>query len=237
MSSLEQRQSELQSRLASIDAEISKLDDEFAALAASFSGTDGQTSLRQAEQIEQRLSALRREKAMSIAAQAHVTKQQLDEKAAQAEADRRALQAERQQHIDAVTALSVECDDFLQKLRELLERRASHLHSLGTLGANPAILAKLAKASITRAACHFGLSKYIDINRVAPTSLLPLASTSTLVAGLGKEGTNAPLASKPSSEGMVEAPATIPAPTNGSGVNSEHSDFTNGGEPQRRRLK
>jgi hypothetical protein len=238
MSSLEQRQAELQSRLASIDAEISKLDDEFTALAASFSGTDSQSALRAAEQIERKLMELRREKSVVILAQGHTTRAQLAEKEAQADKDRRALQAERQQHVDALAALSAECDDFMTRIRGLLERRQNHIHSLGMLGANPAILAKLGKPALTRSACYHGLAKFFALERVASASLLPLSSTQTLVAGLGKEATAAPLSSSPLSEvGMVEPPGIVPTPTNGSGEDdSSGVDHpTNGGEPQRRR--
>jgi hypothetical protein len=218
MSTFEDRQSALQSRIESIDQEIARVDESFAELASQFSGIDGQESLRQASQLETRLAALRREKSLAMAAQSHVTQEQLREKQQQADKDRRALQAERQQHVDAVTTLSRECDEFLGRLRELLERRQSHLHSLGALGANGAILAKLAKPALTRAACYAGLAKYFALERGAPTSLLPLASTSTLVAGLGREEVNAPLPTLPlSEEGTVDCPpATAPSsPTNG----------------------
>jgi hypothetical protein len=198
MSSLEDRQNELQNRISQIDAAISALDAEFLNLAAEFHSEDGVASLKQAEQIEQRLTQLRREKAVVIAAQGHTTREQLREKEARAEADRRARQDECRQHAEAAAALSVECDEFLQKCRELLERRASHLHALGCLGANPAILAKLGKSALTRAACFHGLSKYIDINRCAPSSLCTLASTNVLVLGLGRDP---PAAVKPNGGG------------------------------------
>jgi hypothetical protein len=233
LSSLEDRQHELQSRISRIDADIAALDAQFLALAAEFNSQDGNASMRAAEQIERRLMECRRLKALTLASQSHIVKQMMDEKAAQAEVERRALQAERQKHIDALTTLSRECDEFLQKLRELLERRATHIHSLGTLGANPAILAKLGKPALTRAACYAGLAKFFALERVAPTSLLPLASTSTLVAGLGREATAAPLASVPSSEGMAVAPTAVPDPPD---VYNIHST-TNGGEPSRRRLR
>jgi hypothetical protein len=240
LSSLEDRQHELQSRISQIDSDIAQLDAQFLALAAEFNSADGNASLRSAEQIEQKLMQLRREKAMSIAAQAHVTKQQLDEKALQADKDRRAFQAERQKHVDAVTTLSHECDEFLQKLRELLDRRASHLHSLGMLGANGAILAKLGKPALTRAACFHGLAKFFALERVAATSLLALGSTSTLVAGLGREA--APLASSPLSEpGAADCPpAAAPAPTTNGGEDdraTRDDHPTNGGEPARRRRR
>jgi hypothetical protein len=250
MSSLADRQAELANRISAIDAEISTLDESFTELAASFSSEqDGTAAMRSAETIERRLTVLRREKALSLASQAHIVKQMMDEKEQQAAAERAARQAERQQHVDAVTALSAECDDFMTRLRGLLERRAGHLHSLGSLGANPAILAKLAKPALTRSACYHGLSKYIDINRCAPSSLMSCASTNVLVAGLGKEGTFAPLASEPLEAGAVDfPPATVPAATSrGDNITSRNASggddvdnvniTTNGTEPARRRLR
>jgi hypothetical protein len=110
MSSLEQRQTELQSRLSQIDSEISKLDEDFTQLAASWSGTDGAASMKAAERIEQRLNQLRREKALTIAAQSHVTREQLTERDKEAEQARRALQAKAKTHADAVITLNNEID-------------------------------------------------------------------------------------------------------------------------------
>jgi hypothetical protein len=244
MSSLERRQMELQARLDAIAAEIQATNAAFTALAREFSGVNGQHSLREASKLELALSALKREQTLTLAAVAHCTAERLREKEAQAEAERRALQAERQQHVDALAALSAECDEFLGRLRGLLERRASHLHSLGSLGANPAILAKLGKPALTRTACYHGLAKFFALERVAPTSLLPLSSTQTLVAGLGKEATAAPLASSLSSSAVetVESPGDLSTPTTngGQGVLSDDKtpSPTNGsgnGEPARRR--
>jgi hypothetical protein len=130
LSSLEDRQHELQSRISRIDADIAALDAQFLALAAEFNSADGNASLRSAEQIEQKLMQLRREKAISIAAQAHVTKQQLDAKAVAAEQDRRATLATAKQHADAVCLLNSEIDEHLVQLRGMFERRFGLLSQL-----------------------------------------------------------------------------------------------------------
>jgi hypothetical protein len=192
LSSLETRQAELQNRISQIDSEIAKLDADFTALAASFNGTDGASSLRQAEQIEQRLSALRREKAMSIAAQSHVTKLQLDEKAAQAEADRRARIAEAKQHATAIVTLNNEIDQQLSKLREMFERRFACLSQLAATGVvDSGFVTKLqGKSGPTRAFCASGLHRFVAVEKVGQTSFVPLASVNSILLTIGKDKAN-----------------------------------------------
>jgi hypothetical protein len=213
LSTLEARQAELQKRIDQIEVEIGQIDQEFTALAAAFNGIDGKDSLRQASALETRLSKLRQEKSLAMAAQAHCTKEQLSEKQKQAEAERRARQLQRRQLADGVATLNAELDAELVHLREMLERRAALLHQLGTHGCNPQILIKLGKSALTRAACFHRLDKFIDVNRCAPSAMASLASTNPILSGIGKADAVELPPSR--SAGMDALTTAIPVPTNG----------------------
>jgi hypothetical protein len=194
MSSLETRQAELQNRISQIDAEISKLDEDFTALAASFNGTDGRASLKAAERIEQRLIQLRREKALTIASQAHVTREQLAEKEAQAEADRRAVQATAKQLAEGICSANAAIDQMLKQLFEAFQRRASLFHDLGNTGLiDSAVINKLAgKGAATRAACAAHLHAHLALEKVAQGSFVTLSSTNPILLGIGRDHTPDP---------------------------------------------
>jgi hypothetical protein len=208
MSSLEDKQAALVERLRLIDEEMSRADNEFLTLAAEFNSQDGTASLKAAEQVEQRLSTLRREKALTIASQAHVTKQQLDEKAQQAEADRRALLATAKQHADAVITLNSEIDEHLTKLRQLFERRFALLSQLGATGVvEQAFITKLqSRAGPTRAMCASGLAKFVSLEKVATQSWLGLSSVNPILLGIGKDTNGVVSAGNNSNGGPAPAP-------------------------------
>jgi hypothetical protein len=237
MSSLEQRQAELQSRIDAIDFEIGQVDEQFAELAAQFTGVDGQDSLRQAAALEAKLANLRREKTLALAAQSHTTARQLAEKEQQAEQDRRAMQAKAKEISSGVITLNDEIDQALIQLGQLFERRASLLHQLGATGvANPITINKLeGKFGPTRACCAAGLHRFISLEKVATQSFVTLASCNVILLGIGTEAVTSS-SSTPSSEGTAVAHSAVPDPTNGSGELHARAE-NNGGEPQRRRLK
>jgi hypothetical protein len=249
MSSLADRQNELQSKISTIDREIESLDAQFLALAAEFNSTDSQSSLRAAEQIERALMDLRRQKAVIIAAQGHTTRAQLAEKAVQADNDRRAVLATAKQHADAVCTLNAEIDEHLIKLRQMFERRFALLSQLAATGVvDQAFVTKLqSRAGPTRACCAAGLAKWISVEKVATQSFISLASCNVILLGIGREG---PSSSSPS-EGTAVADAAVPAPTtNGGELAGIPASSTNGadapdssashptnGEPERRRRR
>jgi chromosome segregation ATPase len=187
MSSLEDRQHELQSRISAIDGEIAALDAEFLTLAAEFNSQDGVASLKQAEQIERRLTQLRSEKSLCLASQAHVTREQLHAKEQQAEDERRAVRAEAQRIADAVATLHSEIDDALVQLRQMLERRMALLRELQNTGIADSVVVKLqGKGPVNRALASAGLHKFVDISTPAPSSFLPLRNAHPLLAGIGR---------------------------------------------------
>jgi hypothetical protein len=198
---------ELRERVAVIDEDIARLDNEFAKLAGGFDVGD-QSSLKAAAIIEQRISRLRSEKALSLAAQGRIAEQQQQEQL-QAELDeKRRLLLQAKQHADLAVQANVEIDRALVNLRELFARRAVALHALASSGVVEAtIINKLmTKPCATRAACFARLQTIISIESTAPTSFAPLSSSNPLLLGIG-----ASLAAPPNSvptdppQGLVEA--------------------------------
>jgi hypothetical protein len=213
MSSLEQRQTELQSRLSQIDSEISKLDEDFTQLAATWSGTDGAASMKAAESIEQRLIQLRREKALTIAAQGHVTREQMTERDKEAEEARKALLAKAKEIASAVIVLNDEIDSSLIQLRQLFERRFALLSELASTGVvDQAFVVKLqSRSGPTRACCWAGLAKFVSLEKVATQSWLALASVNPVLLTVGGKDAGG-----------------APHQTNGDGSNGDVSDRSNG---------
>jgi hypothetical protein len=194
MSSLEDRQNELQARITQLDADIAALDQNFLELASAFNAVDGASSdsvasLKQAEQIERRLMQLRREKSLCLAGQAHVTKLQLDARDKAAQAERLALQATAKQHSDAVITLNAEIDEHLVKLRQLFERRAGFLHDLlGTGLVDSVVINKLGgRNAASRAFCAAGLHRFVSLEKTATQSFVTLASTNAVLLSIGKD--------------------------------------------------
>jgi hypothetical protein len=182
-----QRLAELHRRIAEIDAAISDLvDNEYASVAGAFDLGD-QSALNQAAALESKLAQLRSERQLCASAQAQTEQAIKHDAAARVQEERRQREAAAKQLAGGVVTLNGEIDAELVRLREMLERRAALLHQLGAIGANVAVLAKLAKPALTRAACHHGLAKFVEIARVAPTSLLSLVSTNMLVMGLSRD--------------------------------------------------
>jgi hypothetical protein len=184
MSTLEDRQHELQNRIGTIEGEIAELDAQYLALAADFHSTDSTNSMKSAETIERRLEVLRREKSLALSAQGHINKLMLDQKQQEAEEERRAKQAEYKQLADGVCSANGTIDQIFKQLVEACERRASLLHQLGGLGVSAAVLTKLGKAALTRSACFHGVAKFVAVERCAPSSVCSLTSTNVVLMGL-----------------------------------------------------
>ena len=193
-SSLADKQNDLQARVDAIDQEIGECDTAFTELASQFSGLDGKESLKQAAQLETRLAALRREKSLALAAQAHITREQLAEKEAQAEADRRAVQATAKQLAEGICSANAAIHQMLKQLFEAFQRRASLFHDLGNTGLiDSAVINKLAgKGAATRAACAAHLHAHLALEKVAQGSFVTLSSTNPILLGIGRDHTPDP---------------------------------------------
>jgi hypothetical protein len=189
MSSLEDRQAELQNRITQLDADIAACDQKFLELASAFNSIDSQASLKQAAALETKLSELRREKSLTLAAQSHVTKLQLAERDKAAEADRRALLATAMQAADGVVTLNNEIDEHLIKLRQLFERRAALFREMGGTGCVDSVTINRlgGKGAATRAFCATGLHAYVSVEKVAQGSFVTLASTNPILLGIGRD--------------------------------------------------
>jgi hypothetical protein len=187
MSTLEDRQHELQNRIGTIDSEMAELDAQYLALAAELNSTNGTASLKCAETIERRLEALRREKSLALSAQDHINKLLLDQQQQEADEDRRRLAAQAKELGDALCTLNSELDAELVRLREMFERRASILHKLGATGVvEQAFITKLqGRSGPTRAFCASGLHKFISVEKVGQTSFVSLASVNPVLLNIG----------------------------------------------------
>jgi hypothetical protein len=184
----EARLAELNKRISEIDSAISQLDDEYAGVAAAFNTADKET-LRQAEQIEQKVAWLRRERALAVAAGNRVVADAKTEATQREHEARHALLGEAKQISNAICTLNSELDEHLVKLRQLFERRAALFHELGSTGLlDSAAVNKLSgRAAATRAFCATGLHAYVSVEKVAQGSFVPLASTNAILLGIGRD--------------------------------------------------
>jgi hypothetical protein len=210
----EAKLTELTHRCAAIDAEVAALDDAYASVAGQFE-TGNAAALKQAEQIEHKVSALKREKALAQAAQARIEQSQKQELIeAEQEANRQRL-VEARKHADSAMILNTRCDEAMRALAELLAQRANALHALASTSAVSSMVINklLAKAGPTRAACAARLHAFISLETCAPGSMQPLSSANTVLT-IGRE---------------AAAETSEPAAPNGGGF--ERRRLHNGGEP------
>ncbi len=185
----EAKLAELSARVTAIDAEVASLDSKYADLASSFESANSRDALKQASGIELKVTELRREKMLALAAQKKVTEQA---KEAEAEAEQAAKQAQRvaaKGFADQICALHGEIDGELVRLRELFERRRECLRQLAETGViDWATCTKLgSKGQHAAAACYAQLHKFIPLEIVAPGSFRTLTSANPLLQGMGRE--------------------------------------------------
>jgi hypothetical protein len=189
MSSLEDRQHELQTRITQLDADIAACDANFAEPASAFNSIDSAASLKQAAALETKLSELRREKSLTLSAQAHVTKLQLHAKELEAQQARQSLLAEANKISNAICTLNNELDEQLVKLLQMFERRAALFHELAATNLidSVAVNRLSGKGASTRACCAARLHSFISIEKTATQSFVTLASTNAVLLSIGKE--------------------------------------------------
>jgi hypothetical protein len=175
---------ELQSRIADIDTMIRNLDDDYAQAAASFPGNG---ALRKAAAIEQRVTDLRREKALALAATVRIEQEQ---KAAAAAAEQavKAQRASKARDIAvSIMQLHGEIDQQLKALCEQCARRVSLLAQLAqTELVDAGLVMRLsARAPVTRAACYHGLDRWLELQAVSPQGRIALQDSNSLLSGIG----------------------------------------------------
>jgi len=185
----EEKLSALNDRIGAIDASLAKLDDDYIEAATGFDGVNGKESLRRAESIEAKQSALRREKALAIAAQAKVEELQRQQQQQLEQEQRHAQEIEAKGYADQIMALNVTIDQALAALGEQFARRANSLRAFQATGVgNATLLSKLSgKGPATRACCAAGLHEHIDLATVSPQGRLPLASANPVLIGIGRD--------------------------------------------------
>ena len=182
---------ELQQRCVAIDADIASLDEQFADLASGFESGD-QQALKQAASIEQRITDLRRERMLALAASQKLEREQ---KAKLAEAEQ-AIKSERAaQARDLARRIMdthVAIDAQLKQLAEQCRQRQDLLSALGQHSESYlAVVMRLSqRAPMTRAACFHGLHKYIQLEVVSPQGMIALSDSNALLSGIGREQTN-----------------------------------------------
>jgi hypothetical protein len=184
----EAKLSELQNRVVAIDADLKALDDEYIGLASRFD-SGNKHLLQQAEQLEQRRTALVRDKALTLAAAGVLAKQQEAEQQQAQQAEQRKQLLEAKQLGDQVASLHVDLDRMLVGLREAFAKRANLLRALaGTGQCNADWINKLlGKASPTRACCHARLHDVIAMEVPSSSSFVPLASSNPILLAIGKD--------------------------------------------------
>jgi hypothetical protein len=177
---------QLQQRCAEIDAAIGRADNEFADLAGAFD-TGSKSALAKAEQIEQKVNALRRERELNLLAQSQIEKQQQAEATAAEQEAKRKLQVEARTQADAAATFNQRIDESLRALVDLIAQRNNSLRALIATGEGNAdwLNKLLGKPSLTRACCHFGLHRFADLVTVSPSSHAPLASANPILLGIG----------------------------------------------------
>jgi hypothetical protein len=180
---------ELQERVIEIDKIIKNLDTDYADLAADFPNNG---ALKRAAAIEQRVTDLRREKALAIAATARIEQEQ---KAKIAEAE----QAAKREHASKARAIAEQImrlheaiDQQLQTLAAQCAERVGLLAALGRTDlVDPQLIMKLAgRGPVTRAFCAANLHVHVELQAVSPQGRLPLSSCNSLLAGIGREHGN-----------------------------------------------
>jgi DNA repair exonuclease SbcCD ATPase subunit len=179
---------ELRQRIVAIEAAIASLDKEFATLGGAFHRGD-QAAIKKATAIQQRINELRCDKALALSAQKKTIQQQRHEQAEAEQAARRERTVEAARHADAIAALEVRIDEALRSLAGLFAERSNALQALASTGViDPAFINRLqSNESVTAAACHVNLHKFIALETVAPQSHQPLAGANSGPLGIGKD--------------------------------------------------
>jgi hypothetical protein len=208
----ENKLSELRSRAAEIDVEVANLDAEFTRLASAYDVGDA-ASLKRANSIEEKATALRREKAILIARQHNLAIQRQAEAKAAEEQERNQRLVQAKQVADAVAEANVEADRAFVALREHLERRATALRALANTGmVDSAFVNKLAgKPSVTRACCFHQLHRHVAMENVAPQSHLPLTSINPVLLNIGRTPKPDPAPAEPEPAEVTTAEPEPPA--------------------------
>jgi hypothetical protein len=188
MTSHDARMSELQARVQTLDASLADLDQKYNELASRFDG-DPSALMKEANIISTRIDNARKEKALMLAAAGQLElKRQAEQEEQERESDRR-KRTEAKQIADQIMAAQVDLDRQLVLLREAFERRAILLRAL----ANTAVVDQtfvnrlLAKGPITAAMQVAGLHRFCDLHNVATVSIRTLASSNSILLGIGKD--------------------------------------------------
>jgi hypothetical protein len=183
----EAKLNELQARVVEIDRMIQNLDSDFADLASDFPNSN---ALKRASGIEQRITDLRREKMLALAATARIEQQQKAEQAQAEQAAQRERASAARTIAEQIMRLHEAIDSQLAKLCEQCAERVNLLAALGRTDlVDPQLIMKLSgRAPMTRACCAANLHVHIELQAVSPQGRLPLSSCNELLQGIGRDG-------------------------------------------------
>jgi hypothetical protein len=181
--------SELAARVADIDAQVASLDSDYADLAADFPNNG---ALKRAAAIESRVTTLRREKALALAATARIEQEQRAATLAAEQAAKAQRASAARQLAEQICACHEAIDATLKALCEACARRVNLLAALGRSElVDPQLIMKLSgRAPMTRACCAANLHVHVELQAVSPQGRLPLSSCNELLQGIGRERGN-----------------------------------------------
>jgi hypothetical protein len=182
---------ELAARVIEIDITIKNLDDDYASLASDFPNNN---ALRRAAGIEARVTDLRREKALAIAAQTRIEQEQKAKIAEAAHAAQRERSGAAKQIAEQIMRVHEAIDAQLQTLAAQCAERVGLLAALGRTDlVDPQLIMKLAgRGPVTRAFCAANLHVHVELQAVSPQGRLPLSSCNQLLASVGRDGNSQP---------------------------------------------
>jgi hypothetical protein len=187
MSGYTERIAALKQRISTIGTQLASVADRRKSYALAASDNDT-TAIKEITALDFEADTLRKDAA--TLSSALETAEALDKQNAldleQQQLQRRQIEAHN--HAQAIAALNCEIDEVLVQLRAIFERRASLLVGLArTELVDPTFVARFGNKSLpTRAACAAGLHKFLALETVAPSSMVPLASSNPTLLGIGR---------------------------------------------------
>jgi hypothetical protein len=188
MSTLADKLTLLRSRAAEIGSELSRLADRRKEHSLAASEGD-KVALKEISDADFQSDALRKTAATVNSAiesaNALLRQQQLETEQKQ----QRERENEAARSAEGVITLNAEIDQMLQQLREAFERRAVLLQGLGNSGLIDWVMVNrlASKVSATSAACHFGLTRFLNLERTPAHVMSPLSEGNVVLSGLAKK--------------------------------------------------
>jgi hypothetical protein len=187
VSSYTDKISEFQARISDIAAKLTSLADRRKQY--SYAAASGDTRAR--KQLDddsfEETSLVKEQQVLNSAVETALALEKQHELEAK-QAEEHVRQVEANKCAQGVVALNEEIDLALVQLRELFERRAIILRSLGnTAVCDPSLLMRLSnRAGATSAAHHAGLGRHVNLEMMPVVSQRPLSDVNVVLIGIGE---------------------------------------------------